>query len=73
MYVSRKLHIEATCNTTIGKKGPFAVRLQPNHPTDTVKDGQLQKLQRTHLYSPNYPQDKRSKKEKLKDWKKDSR
>lgn len=38
-----------------------------------VKDGQLQKLQRTHLYSPNYPQDKRSKKEKLKDWKKDSR
>lgn len=35
-----------------------------------VKDGQLQKLQRTHLYSPNYPQDKRSKKEKLKDWKK---
>ena len=37
MYVSRKLHIEATCNTTIGKKGTFAVRLQPNHPTDNVK------------------------------------
>ncbi len=38
-----------------------------------VKDGQLQKLQNTYLYSPNYPQDKRSKRDKLKDWKRDSR
>lgn len=37
MYVARKLHITATCNTTIGKPGTFAVRLQPNHPTDDVK------------------------------------
>ena len=37
MYVSRKLHITAHCNTTIGLPGTFAVRLQPNHPTDDVK------------------------------------
>lgn len=37
MYVARKLHITAHCNTTIGEKGTFAVRLQPNHPTDAVK------------------------------------
>lgn len=37
MYVSRKLHITAHCNTTIGEPGTFAVRLQPNHPTDDVK------------------------------------
>lgn len=37
MYVSRKLHVTAHCNTTIGLPGTFAVRLQPNHPTDDVK------------------------------------
>lgn len=37
MYVSKKLSITAHCNTTIGEKGTFAVRLQPNHPTDDVK------------------------------------
>lgn len=37
MYVSRKLHVTATCNTTIGRPGTFASRLQPNHPTDDVK------------------------------------
>ncbi len=37
MYVSRKLHITASCNTTIGEPGTFAARLQPNHPTDDVK------------------------------------
>lgn len=37
MYVSRKLKITATCNTTIGEDGTFAVRLQPNHPTDDVR------------------------------------
>lgn len=37
MYVSRKLQITAHCNNTIGLPGTFAVRLQPNHPTDDVK------------------------------------
>lgn len=37
MYVSRKLRVTATCNTTIGEPGTFAVRLQPNHPTDDVR------------------------------------
>lgn len=37
MYVSRKLHVTANCNTTIGLPGTFASRLQPNHPTDDVK------------------------------------
>lgn len=37
MYVSKKLKITATCNTTIGEDGTFAVRLQPNHPTDDVR------------------------------------
>lgn len=37
MYVSRKLQITASCNTTIGEPGTFAARLQPNHPTDDVK------------------------------------
>ena len=37
MYVARKLHITAACNTTIGEGGTFASRLQPNHPTDDIK------------------------------------
>ena len=37
MYVSSKLEITAHCNTTIGKGGTFSSRLQPNHPTDSVK------------------------------------
>ena len=37
MYVSSKLEITAHCNTTIGKSGTFSSRLQPNHPTDSVK------------------------------------
>lgn len=37
MYVSSKLEITAYCNTTIGKNGTFSSRLQPNHPTDSVK------------------------------------
>ena len=37
MYVSKKLQVTAHCNTTIGEAGTFAVRLQPNHPTDDVK------------------------------------
>lgn len=37
MYVARKLHITAACNTTIGEVGTFASRLQSNHPTDDIK------------------------------------
>ena len=37
MYVSSRLEITAHCNTTIGKNGTFSSRLQPNHPTDSVK------------------------------------
>lgn len=37
MYTSRKLRITAKCNTVIGEEGTFAVRLQPNHPTDDIK------------------------------------
>lgn len=36
MYISSKLEITAHCNTTIGKSGTFASRLQPNHPTDNI-------------------------------------
>lgn len=34
--VAAKIENLATCNTTIGKKGTFASRLQPNHPTDDL-------------------------------------
>lgn len=34
--VSHKMHITATCNTTIGKSGTFSSRLQPNHSTDSI-------------------------------------
>ena len=37
MYASEKLHITATCNTTIGGTNVFASRLQPNHPIDDAK------------------------------------
>lgn len=37
MYVSSKFEVTAHCNTTIGKSGTFSSRLQPNHPTDSVK------------------------------------
>ncbi len=37
VLVSGKIKVEATCNTTIGKDGVFACRLQPNHPTDDPK------------------------------------
>lgn len=37
MYVSSKFEVTAHCNTTIGKIGTFSSRLQPNHPTDSVK------------------------------------
>lgn len=34
MYGGSKMHIEATCNTTIGGENVLASRLQPNHPVD---------------------------------------
>lgn len=37
IYASSKLHITATCNTTIGGDHVLASRLQPNHPTDDPK------------------------------------
>lgn len=37
MYASSKFEITAHCNTTIGRLGTFSSRLQPNHPTDSVK------------------------------------
>ena len=33
-YASRKMRIETTCNTTMGKPGIMGSRLQPNHPSD---------------------------------------
>lgn len=36
-YAGNKIHVEATCNTTIGKEGVLASRLQPNHPVDDPK------------------------------------
>lgn len=37
IQTAQKLEVPATCNTTIGRKGTHAVRLQPNHPTDQVE------------------------------------
>ena len=37
VYAGNKIHVEATCNTTIGKQGVLASRLQPNHPVDDVE------------------------------------
>ena len=34
VYAAKKLHVEATCNTTIGRPGTLSTRLQPNHATD---------------------------------------
>ncbi len=33
---AHKLHVTATCNTTIGRDGTLSARLQPNHATDSV-------------------------------------
>ena len=34
IYGASKIRVDAHCNTTIGKAGTLAARLQPNHPTD---------------------------------------
>jgi len=36
VYAAAKLRVPATCNTTIGLRGTFSTRLQPNHTTDSV-------------------------------------
>lgn len=36
VYASKKMRIEAHCNTTIGLAGTLAFRNQPNHPTDSI-------------------------------------
>ncbi|MDR0883711.1 MAG: ethanolamine ammonia-lyase subunit EutB [Oscillospiraceae bacterium] len=37
VYAASKLRVPATCNTTIGLRGTFSTRLQPNHTTDNVE------------------------------------
>lgn len=37
VYAANKIRITATCNTTIGRRGTLATRLQPNHPTDHLE------------------------------------
>jgi ethanolamine ammonia-lyase large subunit len=37
IYAASKLRVPATCNTTIGLRGRFSTRLQPNHSTDGVE------------------------------------
>ena len=37
VYGANKVRIEATCNTTIGRRGHLSTRLQPNHSTDNVE------------------------------------
>jgi ethanolamine ammonia-lyase large subunit len=36
MLGAKKAVVTAHCNTTVGMPGTFAVRLQPNHPTDDI-------------------------------------
>lgn len=36
VVAAKKIHIEKTANTTIGRPGTFSARLQPNHPTDNI-------------------------------------
>ena len=37
VYAANKIRVPATCNTTIGLRGTFSTRLQPNHTTDSVE------------------------------------
>ena len=37
VYAANKVRVEATCNTTIGRRGCLSTRLQPNHPTDDIE------------------------------------
>ncbi|MDR1472807.1 MAG: ethanolamine ammonia-lyase subunit EutB [Synergistaceae bacterium] len=37
LYAASKIRVPARCNTTIGRRGTLASRLQPNHTTDNVE------------------------------------
>lgn len=37
IYAAKKIEITAHCNTTIGRRGTFSARLQPNNTTDNPK------------------------------------
>ncbi|MDR1903339.1 MAG: ethanolamine ammonia-lyase subunit EutB [Treponema sp.] len=37
VYAAARIRVPARCNTTIGLRGRFATRLQPNHTTDNVE------------------------------------
>lgn len=37
VYAASKVRVPATCNTTIGRRGTLATRLQPNHTTDNIE------------------------------------
>lgn len=37
VYAAKKMCVTAHCNTTIGRRGTFSSRLQPNHTTDDPK------------------------------------
>ncbi|MDR1863799.1 MAG: ethanolamine ammonia-lyase subunit EutB, partial [Treponema sp.] len=37
VYAASRIRVPAHCNTTIGLRGRFATRLQPNHTTDNVE------------------------------------
>ena len=37
VYGANKVRVEATCNTTIGRRGCLSTRLRPNHSTDSVE------------------------------------
>lgn len=43
IYAAQKIVITKTANTTIGERGRFSARLQPNHPTDNL-DGIMASL-----------------------------
>jgi len=45
IQAAKKITIEAHCNTTIGKKGTLASRLQPNHTTDDPKGVMLSMME----------------------------
>ncbi|MEA5050061.1 MAG: ethanolamine ammonia-lyase subunit EutB [Oscillospiraceae bacterium] len=36
VYAASKIEVTAHCNTTIGRRGTLATRLQPNHATDNI-------------------------------------
>lgn len=45
IYVANKIEVLATCNTTIGRRGTLAARLQPNHTTDDVEGIRISTLE----------------------------